>query len=153
MKLVDIVEKFESFIFAALTVLMMFVVLFAMLDLVYFLLKYLMTPPLGLVEIDQLLEIFGVLLLILIGMELLDTIHTFRHERIIRVEIAVVIGILAVARKVIILNYKSLTSFTLLEVGAAVVGFAVAYYLLRQSRRRRRKPAESDAHPPGVSPY
>jgi len=146
-KLDDIVEKFVSFVFAVLIVLMAVVVFLSTVDLIWLLLKYLVVPPFGLIEIDQLLEIFGLFLLILIGIELLDTIRIFHRERIIRVEIAVVVALLAVARKVIILDYKSLTSFTLLEVGAAVLGLAVAYYLLRLSRSPRGKESGSGGPP------
>jgi uncharacterized membrane protein (DUF373 family) len=75
----------------------------------------------------------------------LDTIRAFHLERIIRVEIAIVVALPAIARKVIILDYTSLTGFTLLEVGAATPGFAVAYYLLRRSRGSYGKGHGADA--------
>ena len=104
-------------------------------ELCWLLVKNLLTPPVGLIEPDQLLDVLGMFLLVLIGIELLDTVRTYHEERVLRVETAIVVALLAISRKVIILNYKDLTSFSLLDVGIAVVAFAVAYYLLRVSRR------------------
>jgi len=134
MTLTTLIRKYESLILIILTAMMAVVVLFATVQLGWLLVKNLLTPPVGLLEIDQLLDLFGMFLLVLIGIELLDTIRTYSEDRVLRVEIAIVVALLAISRKVIILNYKDLTSFSLLEVGVVVVAFAVAYYLLRVSR-------------------
>jgi uncharacterized membrane protein (DUF373 family) len=135
MKLSTLIRKYESLILISLTAMMAVVVLFATVELGWLLVKNLLTPPVGLFEIDQLLDMFGMFLLVLIGIELLDTLRTYHEERVLRVEIAIVVALLAISRKVIIINYKDLTRFSLLDVGVAVVAFAVAYYLLRVSRR------------------
>jgi uncharacterized membrane protein (DUF373 family) len=111
------------------------------------LVTYILSPPILLVEIDQLIDIFGLFLLVLIGLELLDTIRTYRQERIRRVEIAVVVALLAVARKIIVLNYKELTSLTLTHIAALTLGLAAAYYLLKRSRNQGGKLTESDDVP------
>ena len=150
MKTHDIVKKYESFILTVLAVMMAAVVLFATFDLGWQLLKHIVSPPVGLVEMGQLIEIFGMFLLVLIGLELLETVRMYQEQRIIRVEIAIIVALLAIARKVIILDYKSLTSFTLLEIGAAVLAFGVAYYLLRLTRDKRGRLADLKARPPGT---
>jgi uncharacterized membrane protein (DUF373 family) len=58
-----------------------------------------------------------------IGIELLDTISTYYRERGIRVEIAIIVALPAISRKVIILDYKNLSRFNLLDVGAVVLAF------------------------------
>lgn len=143
MKHDEILKKYESLILIALAVMMGAVVFFATIDLGWLLLKYLITPPLGLIQVDQLLDVFGMFLLVLIGIELLNTISTYRREHVIRVEIAIIVALLAISRKVIILDYKTLTSFNLLDVGVVVLAFAAAYYLLRTSRRDRLRDKES----------
>jgi uncharacterized membrane protein (DUF373 family) len=150
MKAHDIVKKYESFILSVLAVMMAAVVILATVDLGWMLLTYVMSPPLGLVEIGQLLEIFGMFMLVLIGIELFETVGMYQKDRVSRVEIAIIVALLAVARKVIILDYKSLTSFSLLDVGVAVLAFAVAYYLLHANRRSRLREKESAPKPSGT---
>ena len=59
----------------ALIVMMMAVVLISTLELGYIIIQDIISPPLFWLEIDELLEIFGFFLMILIGLELIETIH------------------------------------------------------------------------------
>lgn len=148
----EIVGKYEKTILITLTSLMAIVALQAVLDLVWNLVKYILTPPILLVKIDQLIDIFGLFLLVLIGLELLDTIRTYGRERVLWVEIAIMAALLAIALKIIVLNYKELSSLTLTHIAAVVVGLAVAYYLLKLSREPCGKLKGSDGSPPEASP-
>ena len=143
MKLSTFIGKYESLILIFLAAMMTVVVLVATVELGWLLLKFLLTPPVGLMEPDQLLDVLGIFLLVLIAIELLDTSRTYHEERVLRVEIAIVVALLAISRKVIVLNYKDLTSFNMLDVGVAVVAFAVAYCLLKFSRRPRLREKDS----------
>jgi uncharacterized membrane protein (DUF373 family) len=135
MDVYEIIKKYEVLVLKALAVMMAIVVLLALIDLAWFLVQFFIAPPFGLVEIGQLLEIFGMFLLVLIGIELMETILTYQQERLIRVEVALVVAMLAVSRKIITLKYSDLTTFTLLEVGVLVLALAAAFYVLRVSRR------------------
>jgi uncharacterized membrane protein (DUF373 family) len=68
-------------------------------------------------------------------LERFETVHTYVEERGIRVDVVVLVAITAIARKVVILDHKSLTSFNLLEVGAVILSFVGAYYTLRWAFR------------------
>lgn len=65
--------KFQNAILLVLTWMMALVVLLATAELFYIIVEEIVAPPLVLLEIDQLLEIFGYFLLVLIGIELLET--------------------------------------------------------------------------------
>jgi uncharacterized membrane protein (DUF373 family) len=147
MKADEIAKKYEALILTVLAVMMAAVVLFATVELGWLLLNHIMSPPFGLIKMGQLIDVFGMFLLVLIGIELLDTVLLYHKERVVRVEVAVIVALLAIARKVIILNYKTLTSFTLLEVGAAVLALGVAYYLLRVSRSNKQRASEQNQGP------
>lgn len=130
-------KKCEHIIIVSLMVMMGLVVLLATIELAWILIKDIVSPPFFVLEIDELLELFGLFLLILIGVELFETIQTYHLERVIRVEVVVTVAIIAICRKVIILNYKSLSSFTLQDVGAVILALAIAYYLLKKAGRDR----------------
>ena len=61
----------------ALLVMLALVVLLATIDLSWIILKGVLTPPVFLLDVEELLELFGAFLLVLIGVELLGTIKTF----------------------------------------------------------------------------
>ena len=134
MKMTDLFQKFEHFVVRALLLMMAIVVLLATLELAYILMKDIVNPPILILEIDELLEIFGMFMLVLIGLELFESIQVYHKDRIIRVEVVVMVAIIAVSRKVIILDYKSLSSFTLLHVGIGILCLGLTYMLLGTRR-------------------
>lgn len=125
-------KKFEQAIVVSLMVMMGLVVFLATVELAWILIKDVVNSPMFLLEIEELLELFGLFMLILIGVELFETVQTYHLHRIIRVEVVITVAIIAICRKVIILDYKSLTSFTLLETGAVIMALGGAYYLIKK---------------------
>jgi uncharacterized membrane protein (DUF373 family) len=97
-----------------------------------------------LLEIDELLDIFGFFLLILIGVELLETIKAYLVEHVVHVEIVLEVALIAIARKVIILEPKELPPLTLLSIAALIVTLAIAFYLEKQARHRIRSASGPD---------
>jgi uncharacterized membrane protein (DUF373 family) len=81
--------------------------------------------------------VLGAFLLVLIGVELLDTIKAYFHENTIHVEIVVLLAIIAVARKVILLDPSGMSAnefgFELMGIGVVVVGLAAGYYLIKKA--------------------
>ena len=126
--------KFQNAILVALTWMMGLVVLLATAELFYIIVADIVTPPLVLLEIDQLLEIFGYFLLVLIGIELLETFKIYLEENVINVQVVLLVAIIAIARKVIILDVKSLPSMTLIGIGVIVVSLSAGYYLVKKSQ-------------------
>jgi uncharacterized membrane protein (DUF373 family) len=130
MKLYDL---FEKVIIAALTVLMGLVLFFAVIDLGYIVISDIITPPIFLFDIKELLDIFGMFLLVLIGVELLETMRTYIKENTIRVQVVFMVALIAVARKVIILDPDKHEPAALLGVAAIIFALAVGYYLIRKT--------------------
>jgi len=129
----NLLKKFEHVVVTSLMLMMGIVVLLATVELGWILIKDIISPPILLLGIDELLELFGLFLLVLIGVELFETIQTYYLERVIRVEVVVTVAIIAISRKVIILDYKSLSSFTFLDVGGVILALAIAYYLIKKA--------------------
>ena len=131
-------EKFEAVITRVLLVMMAIVVLLATVELGWILVKDVLTPPLFLLEIEQLLELFGQFLLVLIGVELLHTVKNQIESREIHLEAMIAVALIAVARKIIVLEPKGLPEGTLLGIAALVLALTVGYYLVRRDRREKR---------------
>ena len=130
-------EKFEAVITRVLLVMMAIVVLLATVELGWILVKDVMTPPLFLLEIGQLLELFGQFLLVLIGVELLHTVKNQIESREIHLEAMIAVALIAVARKIIVLEPKGLPEGTLLGIAALVLALTAGYYLVRRDRREK----------------
>lgn len=132
----DKISLVKRIIVASLVVMMTLVLFFATLDLGWILVRdLLINEPVFLLSVNDLMELFGLFLLVLIGIELLDTVvKTFLMEKTIHVEIVVSVGIIAIARKIIILDPKDLPALTLIGMAATIFSLCAGYYLLRKSR-------------------
>ncbi len=130
--IVEALKKFEKVVIVALIAMMILVVLLATVELGWIIVKDITTPPIVLLEIDELLEIFGFFLLVLIGIELLETIRAYVVEHVVHVEIILEVALIALARKVIILDLEDYTGFTLLGMAALILSAAVAFFFVKR---------------------
>lgn len=126
--------KIEKVVVLALLVMMSLVVCLATVELGYFIIKDIITPPVFLLEIDELLEIFGMFLIVLIGIELLETVKMYLTQQMVHVEVVFMVAMIAIARKVIVLDVKELSSLTLIGIGVIIVSLALGYYLLNRKQ-------------------
>lgn len=135
--MIEIIDKFEKCIYAALMVMLIAVLVAAIVDLAWLLFQSLWTTTPYLLETHELIAVLGAFLLVLIGVELLDTIKAYFRENAIHVEIVVLLAIIAVARKVILLDPTGMTGFEygfeLMGIGVIVVGLAAGYYLIKKA--------------------
>jgi uncharacterized membrane protein (DUF373 family) len=127
-------EKVERLVVSSLLVMMVSVVFLSTVELGWIIIKDIITPPAFLLEINELLDIFGMFLLVLIGVELLETVKMYLSEKKVHVEVVFTVAMIAIARKVIILDVKELSSLTLIGIGAIVLALSTGYYLLKRGR-------------------
>jgi len=130
------INKFEQIVTNILTLLIMLVVAMAVADLAWILVKDTMTPPILLLDINELLDIFSMFLLVLIGIELVETLKTYVLHHEIRTELIILVAITALARKLITLDLKEVSSGSLLGIGAIVIALSIAYYVIKVTRLR-----------------
>jgi uncharacterized membrane protein (DUF373 family) len=128
-----IIEKFERIIYAGLMIMLMIVLVAAMGELAWLLVTSLTNEPSYLLENHELVAVLGAFLLVLIGVELLDTIKSYFKENTIHFEVVIILAIIAIARKVILLDPASIDGFELMGIGILVIGLAGAYYLMKIS--------------------
>ena len=133
-------KLFEKVVVFSLIALMALIILLSTVELGWIILKDLITPPYVLPGINDLLDIFGFFLLILIGIELLETIRAYLAEHVVHVEIVLEVALIAVARKVIILDVKEYSSLTILAIAGLILALAVAFFLERRAHRKPMDP-------------
>jgi len=91
------------------------------------------TPPRFLIRVQGLLEIFGYFLLVLIGVELLDTMKAYMKKDVNHVRVVLEVALIAMARKVIIEETNTVSSLTLFGIAALILALGIAFYFERQS--------------------
>jgi uncharacterized membrane protein (DUF373 family) len=135
-----ILKKYEKIMIQALMVMMAIVLGLATLDLGWLIVKDIAKSPLFFLSIDELLEIFGLFMLVLIGIELLESImKTYITQGQPHYEVVLSVAIIAIARKVIILDVKQTDSLSLLGIAAIVVALTLGYYLMKKAQAREKK--------------
>ncbi len=135
--MIEIVNKFEKIIYAALMIMLMVVLVAAVVDIAHILFQSIFVSSPGILEAHEMILVLGAFLLVLIGVELLDTIKAYFKENAIHVEIVVLLAIIAVARKVILLDPTNMTGFEygfeMMGIGVIVVGLSAGYYLIKKA--------------------
>ena len=132
--MLDYVKKFEQIIIRLLIVMMTTVVFLSTIELGWIIVKDIITPPVVLLEIEELLEIFGIFLLVLIGIELLEMIKVYLLDNVVHVEVVFMVAIIAIGRKVVVLDVKDLPSLTLIGISAIILALSLGYYLVKRKR-------------------
>jgi len=132
-------KKIERVIVSALLVMMIITVILATIEVGWILVKDLITEPMFLLEVEELLDIFGLFLLVLIGIELMETLKVYLTERAIHVEVVFTVALIAVGRKVITLDVKELPGLTLLAIAAIIVAMSFGYFLLKYLRHHEKE--------------
>jgi uncharacterized membrane protein (DUF373 family) len=132
-------KKFERVIVVSLITMMVVVVVLATIELGWLIIRDIITPPIIILDLDELLEIFGFFLLVLIGIELLETIKAYLATSVIHVEIVLEVALIAIARKVIILDIGKYESLTLVGIAALISAVALAYFVIKRQMKKSEK--------------
>lgn len=127
-------KKFERTVIISLIVMMVLVILISTIELAVLIIKDIIAPPRFWLGIDQLFEVFGFFLMLLIGVELLETIKAYLSENVVHSEIVLEVALIAISRKVITMDVKGYNPLTLLGIAALIFTIAIAYFFIKKCR-------------------
>ncbi|WP_342304606.1 phosphate-starvation-inducible PsiE family protein [Methanolobus sp. ZRKC5] len=116
-------------------VMMALVILSATLEIGWIVFKDLITPPVFLIGVDQILDVFGLFFLVIIGIELLETVKMIITESLMNVDVIILVGVTAIVRKVMIIDIKSTEPLFLAGMGVLILALAATYYLITSSEK------------------
>lgn len=131
--MLDYLKRFENVIIMSLAVMMSLVILLSTIELGWIIANDIITPPVFLLNINELLDIFGLFLLVLIGVELLTTIKAYAIEKVVHAEVVLTVAMIAITRKVIILEIKEIPGLTLVGIGVIIIALSVGYYYFKKA--------------------
>jgi uncharacterized membrane protein (DUF373 family) len=124
--MLGVVNRFETVINVALLVMMSLIVVVTTIDLGWTLVEHLSSPPYVRFNDTALKEVFSDFLLVLIGLELLDTVRAYMTEKAVRIELVLAVGLVAITRKLVVIDMKDLDSLWMIGIAAVIVALAVA---------------------------
>lgn len=125
--LLELVQKLERAVTLALIAIICLIVVLATAEVAFLTVLDLASPPVFLPGVDKLLDLFGRILLVAIGLELVQTMHSFAAEGVVRVEIVLTVAITAVARSVIVMEPAHATNAADYGTAALLVALSLAY--------------------------
>lgn len=118
-----------------LAVLMVFVILWGIGDVVWILYEKLTTPPYFLLNINDIFSTFGAFLAVLIAIEIFVNITLYLRDDVIHVKLVVATALMAISRKVIVLDYASVEPGYVYATGVTVLALGITYWLVATKAR------------------
>jgi len=125
-------KKFEQYTIILLSVGIALAILLSFFDVLWTVSLEILNPPFLLIPSNELLELLGSFLIILVGLELLETIRHYLEEGHIKPEILLVVALIAVSRKVIILDVKHSDPLMIMGVAVLIIALTLSYYLFKK---------------------
>ena len=126
-------QKFRiviRFAVRCLAALMTVVILWGVVDVGWVIYQKLMTPPLMMLTISDMLATFGAFMAVLIAIEIFINITIYLRDDIIHVKIVMATALMAIARKVIILDLEEITPDYMWATAALVFAMSIGYWLV-----------------------
>ena len=130
---IHILHKIIRHAVRVLAVLMVFVIIWGIFDVIWVLYQRLREPPFFLLNISDILTTFGAFLAVLIAIEIFLNITLYLRDDIIHVKLVVATALMAVARKVIVFDFKALGAEYVYATAAAIFALGVAYWLVSRA--------------------
>ncbi|KAB8334793.1 hypothetical protein SD80_008975 [Scytonema tolypothrichoides VB-61278] len=130
------IEKIEVVVSKLLSLFMVIVIIASIFDLGVFLVQELFTTPHG--KFNAILfEIFGLFLNILIALEILENLTGYLKKHVLQVELVIVTSLIAIARKIIILDLRKVTGIDIIGLGIAILALSISYLIIRFSNKQK----------------
>ena len=113
-----------------LAVLMVLVIFWGVADVIFVLYQKLIAPPFMLLTITDILKTFAAFLAVLIAIEIYQNIVMYIRTDVIPLKLVVATALMAIARKVIIMDFAEVAPLYIFATGAVVLALGITYYLL-----------------------
>jgi uncharacterized membrane protein (DUF373 family) len=140
----NLLTRVQKLIVVTLAIMLVVVVVLSTLHLGFLITEETWKPPRFLIPVQGLLEIFGSFLLVLIGVELLETLKAYIKKDVIHVRVVIEVALIAVARKVIVEEPNNVSSLTLFGIASLILALGLALYFERKTQRDERFLREND---------
>lgn len=119
-------------------VIMTAVIIWGVVDVCWVIYRKLMEPPFLLLTINDILATFGAFMAVLIAIEIFINITVYLRDDVIHVKIVMATALMAIARKIIILDFDKLSSDYVWAIGGVVFAMSMGYFLIVQFSNKKK---------------
>jgi uncharacterized membrane protein (DUF373 family) len=130
-------HRFEFVIVVILQLALMLLVSWAVLELLWLLGQRLLERTMvisSLADVQENIEHgFAGVLLVLIGLELLESLRAYVHEHRVRLEVILTVSTIAVVRHVILLDLEHASALVLVGTAALILALALCLFVVRRN--------------------
>jgi uncharacterized membrane protein (DUF373 family) len=144
-----VVSKVEQITISAMQLLLMLSVATATSVLFFIFARDLITETNKIGSVAELLpsmqQSFAGILIVVLGLELMETLRTYFSERHVRVEVILVVAIIAIGRHVIKVDFEHTSGMVLTGLAALILALVVGYFLVKRTETlpKKAEPASS----------
>jgi len=92
--------------------------------------RRLIQPPILVLRISDILFLFGALLVVLIAIEIFLNIALYLRKDVIHVGLVIATALMAIARKVIVFDFKEIGHQYVYATAAVVLALGITYWLI-----------------------
>lgn len=131
--LIIVLQKVIHWAVRLLAVMMVAVIIMGVADVAWTLYQRVLAPPSFILTIPDILATFGAFMAVLIAIEIFINITIYLREDVIHVKIVIATALMAVARKVIILDMDETEALELFGLAALVITASIAYWLVHKT--------------------
>ncbi|MCG6446459.1 phosphate-starvation-inducible PsiE family protein, partial [Vibrio parahaemolyticus] len=108
------------------------VIVMGVIDVAWTIYQKLITPPKLILTISDMLATFGAFMAVLIAIEIFINITIYLRENVIHVKIVIATALMAISRKVIIIDFETLSPMYLIGIAAVVLSMSLGYWLIHK---------------------
>ncbi len=138
----SVYEKFEKIICLILSFFVALIIVYATYKLGYHIFELFFKKGLDPVEHKSFKIVFGMIMVVLIALEFKHSIVKViaDQESIVQVKTVLLIAMLAISRKMIILDIKATPAITIFSLAAVLLALGIVYWLMRERDDRLAAP-------------
>lgn len=134
--MLKVFKKFEDWVIIVLGCILGIFILVAVFELGYLIITEVFSKNttgqgvlLNLSEIKKFLDLFFI---VLIAFELFETVRVYLKDNVFHAEYIVLVGVIALARKIVLLDFEKVEPLTLVGLAALVISLTVGYFFLKK---------------------
>jgi len=111
-------------------VLMTLVIMWSVADVAWVLYQRVTESPVWLLNVNDILATFGAFMATLIAIEIFLNIVLYLRDDVLHVKLVLATALMAIARKVIVLDYKTIEPEYIWATAAAILALSIGYWLV-----------------------
>jgi len=111
---------------------MIIVIIFGVIDVGWTIYQRFVAEPRFILTMGDVLATFGAFMVVLIAIEIFQNIVLYLRDDVIHVKIVLATALMAIARKVIILDYDELDSMYIFATGIVLIATGITYFFVHK---------------------